>query len=87
MAVYGGDLVQLDELTARFRQESAEIEALEARIGVCLQSTVWMGPAAERFRQEWSAEFVPALRRLAEAMEANALAVGRRRQAIESATS
>lgn len=87
MAVYGGDLVQLDELAARFRQERAEIEALEVRIGVSLQSTVWMGPAAERFRQAWSTEFVPALRRLAEAMEANAVAVGRRRQAIESATS
>ncbi len=87
MAVFGGDLAQLDDLAARFRREEAEIEALEVRIGASLQSTAWTGPAADRFRQVWSGEFIPALRRLREAMGENATAVTRRRQAIESATS
>lgn len=87
MAVYGGDLAQLDELAARFRLEGGEIEALESRIGSALQSTAWTGPAAERFRQAWSSDFVPALRRLRETMAESATAISRRRQAIESATS
>jgi WXG100 family type VII secretion target len=87
MAVYGGDLAQLEDLAARFRQEGAEIEALESRIGAALQSTAWTGPAADRFRQAWSGDFVPALRRLREAMAENGTAIARRRQAIESATS
>jgi len=87
MAVYGGDLAQLDDLASRFRQEGSEIEALESRIGASLQSTAWTGPAADRFRQAWSGDFVPALHRLRDAMAENAVAVTRRRQAIESATS
>jgi WXG100 family type VII secretion target len=86
MAVYGGDLAQLDELAGRFRQEAEAIEALEGRITASVQSTAWTGPAANRFRDQWTGEFIPALRRLREAMGENAAAVARRRQAIETAT-
>ncbi|NOY55838.1 MAG: hypothetical protein GXP34_07610 [Actinobacteria bacterium] len=87
MAVYGGDLAQLEDLAGRFQQEAAAVEALEARITASLQSTAWTGPAARRFRDRWAGEFVPALHRLREAMAESAAAVTRRRQAIESATS
>lgn len=86
MAVYGGDLAQLENLAAKFRHEGAAIEALEARITASLGSTAWTGPAARRFRERWDGEFVVALHRLREAMAENAAAVSRRRQAIETAT-
>lgn len=87
MAVYGGDLAQLEDLAGKFRNEAAAIEALEARITASLGSTAWTGPAAHRFRDRWAGEFVPALHRLRDAMLENATAVARRRQAIETATS
>ncbi len=86
MAVYGGDLLHLDELARRFNAEAASVEALRSRISSNLESAAWTGPAADRFRQRWVAEFVPALRRLESSLAEHAAVVAARRRAIEAAT-
>lgn len=82
----GADLEQMTVLNRRFADEAASVEALQARINQAISSTAWTGPAAEQFRERWTAEFVPALGRLREALSQNALMVEQRRGAIEAAT-
>ncbi|MGZ5384306.1 MAG: WXG100 family type VII secretion target [Acidimicrobiia bacterium] len=87
MAVYGGDLAQLEGLSSQFIREIDAVDGLQSRIAGALEGTVWTGPAAQRFRSQWSQDFVPALVRLKEALSESASVVTDRRKAIEMATS
>lgn len=87
MTLYGGDLAQLDVLARRLTEEVSAIDGMQGRIGAAMQATAWTGPAADRFRDRWNGEFVPALNRLREALAEQSATVARRRQAIETATS
>ncbi len=87
MAVYGGDLAQLEALSAQFIREVDAVDGLQSRISASLEGTAWTGPAAERFRTQWSQDFVPALLRLKQALSESASVVAERRNAIEMATS
>ena len=83
----GGNLEQLQVLEQHFTTESQAVADLQRRITSTLASTTWTGPAADRFRSEWSGSFVPALTRLQQALVENAAVVRSRKQAIEVATS
>ena len=87
MAVYGGDLAQLESLSSQFIREIDAVDGLQSRIAGALEGTAWTGPAAERFRTQWNQDFVPALLRLKEALSEGASVVTDRRKAIEMATS
>lgn len=63
------------------------VAEVQRRISAAVGNTTWTGPAAERFRSEWSGTFVSALTRLQEALHENAAVVRNRRQAIQTATS
>ena len=82
----GGDLGQLDVLRKTFTDQTQAVDALRGAVDGALGSTQWTGPAADRFRNEWSSSFVPALRRLQEALTENASIVQNRREAIQTAT-
>ena len=82
----GGDLAQLDVLRKTFTDQVQAVEALRGAVDGALGSTQWTGPAADRFRSEWGSSFVPALRRLQEALTENASVVSNRREAIQAAT-
>lgn len=82
----GGDLAQLDVLRKTFTDQGQAVEGLRTAIDGALGSTQWTGPAADRFRSEWGSSFVPALRRLQDALAENATVVHNRREAIQAAT-
>ena len=86
MAVYGGDLAQLEALSRRFMTEIDAVDGLRSRISGVLDGTAWTGPAAERFRSQWTQDFVPALQRLKDALSEGSAVVTDRRTAIEMAT-
>ncbi len=83
----GGDLEQLGVLEQQFRVDSQSVADLRARIDSVLAATTWTGPAADRFRHEWTSTFSAALTNLAAALQENATLVAGRRQAIAAATS
>ena len=83
----GGDLAQLDVLRKTFTDQVQAVDGLRGAVDGALGSTQWTGPAADRFRNEWASSFVPALRRLQEALTENASVVANRREAIQAATS
>jgi uncharacterized protein YukE len=85
MGMQGADIMQMQQLEQRLRQESGAVNELMGRINSALQNTQWTGPAADRFKQEWNDQFVKALNTLAQALGQNADAVKGRWQAFEAA--
>lgn len=86
MTMVGGNLEQMAGLQQAFQRDGQAVAELQQRITAALGNTVWTGPAAQRFRDEWSATFVPALVRLREALDENASLVRNRAEAIRTAT-
>ena len=83
----GGDLEQLGVLEQQFRADAEAVADLRARVTSVLAGTAWTGPAADRFRHEWTTSFSTALLNLSAALQENAALVAGRRQAIAQATS
>jgi uncharacterized protein YukE len=84
--MWGGNLDQMQTLDSTFTGQAQAVVDLTSRITSTLQGTSWTGPAAERFRQDWSGQFQPALQKLQQALTDNAAIVRNRRAAIETAT-
>ena len=87
MARIGGELEQLAQLKGTFDRESQTVEELTRVIRGQLQTTVWEGPAADRFRSMWSGEFEVSLRKLQQALVDAAAEVSRRQTALMQAGS
>ena len=85
MGMSGADIAQMQQLEQRLKQESSSVTELMQRIDQALANTQWTGPAAERFRQEWSNDFRKALMTLSNALGENATAVQNRWRAFEAA--
>jgi uncharacterized protein YukE len=85
MGMQGADIIQMQALERRLREESGAVIELQSRIDRALLDTTWTGPAADRFRQEWADNFSKALRTLSEALGQNATAVQNRWQAFQAA--
>ena len=85
MSQMGGDLEQLALLRTSLLQQAQTIEQLTGTVRQQLANTTWHGPAAERFRGAWSADFEPSLRRLQSALQEAGVEVGRRRDALQQA--
>jgi len=85
MGMSGADIAQMQQLEQRLKQESSSVTELMNRIDQALVNTQWTGPAADRFRQEWSNDFRKALMTLSNALGENATAVQNRWRAFEAA--
>ena len=85
MGMSGADIAQMQQLEQRLKQESSSVTELMNRIDQALANTQWTGPAADRFRQEWSSDFRKALMTLSNALGENATAVQNRWRAFEAA--
>lgn len=60
-----------DDLTALmtvFRTQGDAVESLRGTVQSSIDSTTWVSPAADQFRQIWQSEFVPSLQKLREAL-------------------
>jgi hypothetical protein len=70
MSLYGANPEQLEHLGLTLRRQIDGISAVMANVGSVLGGTQWMGPARDRFEQEWNGSFRMALERLNQAFEA-----------------
>lgn len=82
MGTIGGEVGQLQALKVSFDRQSEAIQELTSAIRADLNNTWWKGPAADRFRDGWSHEFEPALRKLQAALQDAGGEVARRREAL-----
>ena len=70
MQLYGANPDELDHLGTTLKRQIDTIQGVIGTVGGVLGSTTWMGPARDRFQQEWDASFTSALHRLNEAFGA-----------------
>ncbi len=87
MARIGGELEELGTLRGVFEREAGSVDEVTRTIRGQLASTSWEGPAADRFRQMWDAEFEPSLSKLRTALQDASVEVSRRREALMQAGS
>ena len=69
MAVWGADVNQLKALGSKLQAGSQEIDNQKSMLTKVLAGTQWMGPDAEKFRNEWNGEHVAALTRVSQALQ------------------
>ncbi len=87
MAIWGADVAQLKTLGTKLQAGSQEIDNQKAMLTKVLAGTQWMGPDAEKFRNEWNGEHVAALTRVSQALQQASQQASRNAADQESASS
>ena len=82
MPQIGGEIEQMSQLSSTFTSECANVGELTTRIDGQVSQTWWVGPAADRFREQWTGEFKSMLNRLQTALTDASTEVSRRRDAL-----
>ena len=56
MSMHGADIDQLTSLSTKFTTEAGHLQTLVGHLHTATSSSdaYWKGPAADRFRNEWS---------------------------------
>jgi uncharacterized protein YukE len=85
MSQVGASLEQLDALAAEFRRQSAAAASLRSAIVGRLGETEWIGASAQAFRDRWSQDYDPMLRRLEQDLTELGGYVGRKREQLNEA--
>jgi WXG100 family type VII secretion target len=85
MAQIGGSIEEMRQLQAAFAREAGTVQQLAATVTSQVTSTWWVGPAAERFREQWNSEFRPVLLQLHEALGSSSQEIGRHAEALTQA--
>ncbi len=83
----GAELGQMQNLKKTFDQSAAKSVELTSAVRSAIENTWWKGPAADRFKQAWTSEFEPALKKLDAALKEAAGEVQRRHDALQAAGS
>lgn len=83
----GAELGQLQTLKKTFDTNAQKTVELLTNVRSTLDGTWWKGPAADRFRQAWTGEFEPALKKLEAALNEAGAEVQRRHDALQAAGS
>jgi WXG100 family type VII secretion target len=87
MPQIGATIEEMHALQTALSREAGTVEQLSSTINGQVASTWWVGPAAERFKSEWEADFKPALGKLRTALQEASTEVSRRADAIQTAGS
>ena len=69
MAIWGADVEQLRQLGSKLQAGATEIETQRANLTSALNNTQWLGPDADRFKEQWNGEHTNLLNRVAEALK------------------
>ena len=83
MGQIGADVQELTSLGNTFTRQRATIEQLMTTVDGAVNSTTWIGPARERFVEEWNGSFKRALNQLNEAFDVAGDGCVRRAQQLE----
>ena len=87
MPAIGGEVDQFTALKSTFDRQAANVAELVSSIDSQINSTYWVGPAAERFKGQWSGDFKRMLTNLQSALGEAGTEVARRRDALIKAGS
>lgn len=70
MTMYGANPEQLASLGRTLRHQITTIESVMSTVSSMLSGTTWVGPARDRFEQDWNTSFRTALGKLNQAFDA-----------------
>lgn len=70
MTMYGANPEQLASLGRTLQQQITTIEGVMHTVSSMMSGTTWMGPARDRFEQDWNGSFRTALGKLNQAFDA-----------------
>ncbi|MBO1750792.1 hypothetical protein J4G33_03145 [Actinotalea sp. BY-33] len=85
--VLGMDINAARDLVRIMNVDADQITQITSRLTQQLQATPWYGPDAQRFNADWTGQYVPALQRVVEALQANALSLSQQADDQELASS
>ncbi|MDP5228431.1 MULTISPECIES: WXG100 family type VII secretion target [Arthrobacter] len=68
MGIWGADVQQLRALGKKLDNGGQTIDDQRTQLTSALNGTQWMGPDADKFKNEWQSQHVPALNKVAEAL-------------------
>jgi len=87
MAQIGAQMEQMQSLKGTFDREAGQVGELLSTLSNQVGATWWVGPAADRFRDQWNSQFAPTLRQLQSALQEASGEVQRRHDALLQAGS
>jgi hypothetical protein len=85
MGQVGGSLEQLESLAAELRRQSGSAASLRGAVAGRLGETEWVGQSANAFRDRWSQDYEPMLRRLEQDLEQLGGYVAQKREQLHQA--
>jgi uncharacterized protein YukE len=84
--MWGANIDELTQLATSFDQVAQQLTGIRSNIGGALGQASWNGPDADRARQEWSSQSVPALANAASALQQSAQTLRRAAQLQQQAS-
>lgn len=85
--LYGMDINAARDLVRVMNGDADTINQLTARLTQHLEATPWYGPDAQRFRGDWTGQYVPALQNVVRALQENAQILNQQAEDQERASS
>jgi uncharacterized protein YukE len=85
MSMYGAVPSELREFGLRFSAQQESVAAIQQAVFSALSSTTWVGPARDKFGDDWNSRFNPNLEALKSAFEAAGTEAMSRADALEQA--
>jgi hypothetical protein len=70
MTMYGANPEQLADLGRNLKRQIEAVNGVISAVTGALGGTTWVGPARDRFEQDWNSSFRSALGRLGQAFDA-----------------
>ena len=82
----GGEIETMGALKGKLDEQANTVASLTSSLDSQVHSTVWQGPAADRFRDMWETQFKTTLNQLRQALTDASTEVNNRAEAIRVAT-
>jgi uncharacterized protein YukE len=82
MSRLGGDIPAMERLHGQLRQKGQQVQSLRSELTNLVGATYWEGPAASKFRSEWTGTYSQSLQRLEALLADLGTEVQRRKDAL-----
>ncbi len=75
---YGIDTEYSRDASRRMDSQASDLKGMVDNVSALVESVLWLGPAANRFKQDWDGALRPELQQAAQSLHENAIELRRR---------
>jgi hypothetical protein len=83
---YGIDTQQTRGSARQMDTNAEELGSMVSGISALLESTLWLGPGAQRFKSDWDGSMRPQMEQASDSLRANAAEMNRRADMQDAAS-